>query len=53
MKGFSGTLTNKIVRRHLTTGLHYAAGNFTIIEEILANLDQKIRKEQEKTYQSR
>ena len=34
--------------RRLTAGLHVAAGNFTIGEEILENLNQKIRKEQEK-----
>ena len=38
--------------RRLTAGLHVAAGNFTIGEEILENLNQKIRKEQEKKYQS-
>ena len=34
--------------RRLTAGLHVTAGKFTIGEECLANLNEKLRKEQEK-----
>ncbi len=38
--------------KRLTAGLHVAAGKFTIGEECLANLNEKIRKEQDKKRQS-
>jgi hypothetical protein len=38
--------------KRLTAGLHVAAEKFTIGEECLANLNEKIRKEQEKKRQS-
>jgi hypothetical protein len=34
--------------RRLTAGLHVAAGKFTIGDECLANLQEKLKREQEK-----
>lgn len=38
--------------RRLTAGLHVASGNFTIGAECMANLTAKIRKEEQKKYES-
>ncbi len=38
--------------KRLTVGFHVTSGNFTIGAECMANLNAKIRKEEQKAYQS-